>query len=103
MRVVLRSVVPTREDADQLQSSMRAFLDSVRIRADIEVIVPEPGQAIASLIRLHSRNARLVLLGLPQVPSGQELGHAERMLAMVEGLPPTLLVRNAGPFRGRLV
>ncbi len=103
VRVVLRSVVPTREDADQLQSSMRAFLDSVRIRADIEVIVPEPGQAIASLIRLHSRNARLVLLGLPQVPSGQELGHAERMLAMVEGLPPTLLVRNAGPFRGRLV
>lgn len=103
VRVVLRSIVPTQEEADTLQRSMRTFLESVRIRADIEVLVPEPGQAIPSLIHMHSRNARLVLLGLPVVPAGQELDHAERMLELVKGLPPTLLVRNAGPFRGRLV
>ncbi len=103
VRIVLRSIVPTQEDADQLQASMRAFLSTIRIHAEMEVLVPEPGQAIGELIRQGSRNARLVLLGLPEVPPDEELAHAERMLSLVEGLPPTLLVRNAGPFRGRLV
>jgi hypothetical protein len=82
---------------------MEAFLARVRIPALMEVLVPEPGQDIGDLIRRGSRNARLVLLGLPEVPAGEELAHAERMLSLVVGLPPTLLVRNAGPFRGRLV
>ncbi len=103
VRIVLRSIVATQQEAEQLTASMRAFLDSVRIAAEMDVIVPEPGQAIGDLIRQGSRNARLVLLGLPEVPPGEELVHAERMLSLVEGLPPTMLVRNAGPFRGRLV
>ena len=82
---------------------MKAFLARVRIRAEMDVMVPEPGQSIGELIQHGSRNARLVLLGLPEVPAGEELEHATRMLSLVEGLPPTLLVRNAGPFRGRLV
>ena len=103
VRIVLRSIVPTKEDADRLKESMQAFLARVRIPAQMEVLVPEPGQQITELIRGGSRNARLVLLGLPEVPAGEELAHARRMLALVEDLPPTLLVRNAGPFRGRLV
>ncbi len=103
VRIVLRSIVPTQEDAEQLRASMQAFLASVRIHAAMEVMVPEPGQGISDLIREGSRNARLVLLGMPEVPAGEELAHAERMLSLVRGLPPTLLVRNAGPFRGRLV
>ncbi len=103
VRIVLRSIVPTQEDAVQLHASMKAFLARVRIRAEMDVMVPEPGQSIGELIQHGSRNARLVLLGLPEVPAGEELEHATRMLSLVEGLPPTLLVRNAGPFRGRLV
>jgi potassium/chloride transporter 4/5/6 len=103
VRVVLRSIVPTQEDAAELRSSMKTFLARVRIRAEMDVIVPEPGQNIGELILTGSRNARLVLLGLPEVPAGEELTHAHRMLTLVAGLPPTLLVRNAGPFRGRLV
>ena len=103
VRIVLRSIVPTQQDAEHLQKSMKAFLASIRIQADMEVVVPEPGQNIGELIRQGSRNARLVLLGLPEVPAGEEQAHAERMLSLVEGLPPTLLVRNSGPFRGRLV
>jgi potassium/chloride transporter 4/5/6 len=103
VRIVLRSIVPTEEAAEQLRESMKAFLTSIRIPAEMDVIVPEPGQSIAELIREGSRNARLVLLGLPEVPAGEERDTAERLLSLVEGLPPTLLVRNAGPFRGRLV
>jgi len=103
VRVVLRSVVATAGEAAQVERSVESMLADIRIAARIEVLVPEPGQTPSDLIRHHSRNARLVLLGLPLVPPGQELAYAERMLELVRDLPPTLLVRNAGPFRGRLL
>lgn len=103
VRVVLRSIVPSAEAAEPLETCTRNLLAEIRIKADFEVIVPEPGEQIHELIQQHSRNARLVLMGLPGLASGEEPAMAERMLGLVAGLPPTLLVRNAGPFRGRLV
>jgi hypothetical protein len=55
------------------------------------------------LIRAHSLAADFVFLGMNIPEAGAESAYAERLSAILEGLPSTLVVRNAGEFRGRLV
>ena len=66
------------------------------------VVVPEGGSAI-DVIRESSQDADLVMLGMSVPEAGEEDDYAARLMALVEGLPSALLVRNAGPFRGSLI
>ena len=47
--------------------------------------------------------ADFVFLGMDTPEAGEEELYAARLLSLLDGLPSTLLVRNAGEFRGRLV
>ena len=60
-------------------------------------------EAIETCIQANSQDASLVFLGLPVPQAGEEALYAETLVKLVNGMPDTLLVRNAGPFRGRLV
>ena len=51
----------------------------------------------------RSRQADLVFLGLARAEPGTEEDIAARLITLVEGMPSVILVRNSGPFRGRLV
>ncbi|MBW2253584.1 MAG: Na-K-Cl cotransporter [Deltaproteobacteria bacterium] len=102
-RIVLKCVV---EDADSLarqEEEFRALLPEIRIEADVEVLLRPEGQSVTDLIRDHSKGARLVFLGMSVARAGEEEDYATTLMAFLEGLPETVLVRNAGPFRGRLV
>ena len=79
------------------------MLPATRIEASVEVLVRPPEVTIPALIHRHSQGAALVFLGLPLAAAGEEDAVADRLLRLLVGMPPTLLVRNAGPFRGRLV
>jgi hypothetical protein len=67
------------------------------------VVVRPAGASVADVIRSESQAARLVFLGMVPPPVGGERAAAEGLLDLLRGLPTTVLVRNSGPFRGRLV
>lgn len=102
-RIVLRSVAETAEEARQREAEFADLLPAIRIDADVEVVVRPPGGNVADLLRAHSRDARLVFLGMRIAAAGEEEAYGAELARLVEGLPSTVLVRNAGPFRGRLV
>ncbi|MEC9466053.1 MAG: amino acid permease [Myxococcota bacterium] len=102
-RIILRSIVSTEDIAAERDHEFRAMLTDIRIPATVEVIVKDEDQSIETCIQAHSQDASLVFLGLPVPPAGEESLYAETLVKLVQGMPDTLLVRNAGPFRGRLV
>lgn len=102
-RITLVSVVPDEAAAAERKSQVEAGLAHTRIQAEVEAIVKPAGQSVTDLIHARSRDSDLVFLGLPLVQAGDEAVAAERLLHLVDGLPSTILVRSAGPFRGQLV
>lgn len=101
--LTLKSIVDSDDEAAERRREIGELLPEIRIDAHVEVIVNEWHESVPDLIRRHSRGMDLVFLGLPVPDPADELAVAERMIALVEGLPEVLLVHNAGPFRGRLV
>ena len=82
---------------------MRGLLKSGRITASVEVLVQDPVISVVDTIHVRSRDAALVFLGLADVAEGEERAYADAVLTLVDELPRAILVRNGGPFRGRLV
>ena len=102
-RITLVSIVADADAAAERKKQVETGLEHTRIQASVEAIVKPAGQSVTDLIHERSRNCDLVFLGLPLVSAGDEAVAAERLLHLVDGLPSTVLVRSAGPFRGQLV
>ncbi|MGC6493553.1 MAG: Na-K-Cl cotransporter [Myxococcota bacterium] len=97
------TVVENSAAAQEWMASAEALATQIRMKVETRAYVPEAGEGVSSVIRKHSMDASLVMLGLPLATPGEEAAVASRTLVMTEGLPDVLLVRNGGPFRGRLV
>ena len=97
------SIVADADAAAERKKQVETGLEHTRIQASVEAIVKPAGQSVTDLIHERSRNCDLVFLGLPLVSAGDEAVAAARLLHLVDGLPSTVLVRSAGPFRGQLV
>lgn len=102
-RVVLKTVAADDEEASLRAEEFRSMLEDIRIKAHVSVVVRPAGASVADVIRSESQAARLVFLGMVPPPVGGERAAAEGLLDLLRGLPTTVLVRNSGPFRGRLV
>ena len=79
------------------------MLEDIRITATVEVIVRLENTPLETTIQDHSQQARLVFLGLSLPSDGAESTYTKTLIKLTENLPSTLLVRNAGQFRGSLL
>lgn len=102
-RIVLKAVVDDQETRRARQREFAAMLPEIRVDVEVDVLLRGREESVHEVIRAHSAGARLVLLGLGAGEPGTQRGAAEALVRLVDGLPDALLVRNAGPFRGRLV
>lgn len=101
--ITLVSIVEREEDAEPFRRRVGTLLADSNIDTAVEALVRPPERSVNEVMFERSRTASLVFLGLPIVPPGQEEAAAASLVALVEGLPSAILVRNSSPFRGRLV
>jgi potassium/chloride transporter 4/5/6 len=102
-KIALQCVVPDTNTAVSVSEEFEEMLKESRIDAVVNVIVNSSGEAVPQIIRRHSQGARLVFMGLPVAQEESVLSYAQDIHALVSDLPDTVLVRNSGPFRGRLI
>lgn len=67
------------------------------------MIVRDPARSIDDIIKTHSRNSDMVVMGLMIPREGNEEAYADRLIVLNQGLRSTIFVRNASPFQGRLI
>jgi hypothetical protein len=85
------------------RKTLKAICDGTRIGARVEVVLQLEGQTVQETIHAHSKSASLVFLGLGFPEEGEEEAFGQRLKELVEPLPRVVLVRNSGPFRGKLI
>ncbi len=102
-RITLASITHDPAAVAGLEADLNQLLENGRISASVEVLVQEPYVSVLDTIHVRSRGAAVVFLGLAEVREGDEPAYAESVLKLVSELPSVILVRNGGPFQGRLV
>ncbi len=100
----IKTIATDATKRDQLARKLESIIESSRIKATPEVIVPETDEMrIQDVIQKHSHDADLVFLGLAIPKAGEEEAYMERMSSFLTGLPTTLLVRNARQYVGKMI
>jgi len=89
--------------AERTRNFLRQLIPQIRINAEINVQIREPGSSLRETMQRDSANADLVLLGLACPDEGKEAEYAERLDELTEGLPSCFLVHNGSLFIGELV
>jgi hypothetical protein len=102
-RIVLKSVCANEEEAQLRRKEFETMLPEIRMEVEVDIVVREDSEETVEIIRTQSREAQFVFLGLRLPEPGDEEAYAERIAGLLDGMPDTCLVRNAGRFRGRLV
>ncbi len=102
-RIQLKSVVDDDAQGAERSRELDQLLPEVRIDVSVHVIEKPAERPVRQVIAEHSRDADLVMLGLGTPAEGESVAYAERLLGLLEELPATLLVRNAGEFKGKLL
>ena len=102
-RLVLKSVADDEQMAEEVRGAFSSMLPDLRMDVRLEVILKPADQTHREVIREASKDADMVFLGMAVPGVGIERTYAESLMGLLEGLPSTILVRNASRFNGRLV
>jgi hypothetical protein len=101
--LVLKSVADDEAAGEAVHRAFESMFPDLRMDVRLEVILRPTDQTHVDVIREASQNADLVFLGMAVPEAGSELQYAENLLTLLDGLPSTILVRNASRFHGRLI
>jgi len=101
--ITIKTAVNSLEEVQEARDSLELVCEETRIDADVVVVVRREGEGVQQTIRRHSAEGTMVMLGLGIPSLGGEESFGERMTDLVEGLPNVILVRNSGPFKGKLI
>ena len=101
--IVVHSLANDPAMLENTRAALDRMLAESRIPARTEVTLRPRDRSVTDVIHELSADADVVFLGLAEPPPGEEAAYAARLETLVEGLPTALLVRNAGPFAGRLL
>jgi len=102
-RITIKSVAFNEVMRDEISESLDAMIPETRISARRDVILKTDDRPIFEVIHEESRRADLVFMGLAVPDSGEEDAYAERIDALIEGIPRVILVKNSSPFSGELI
>ena len=102
-KIRIKSIATSEMMAERNTILLNRMIQSARLRARADVLLKPSDRTVSSVIKEHSADADVVLMGLRANEPGDEAEYAERLMRLMEGLPTVILVRNAGVFRGRLL
>ena len=102
-KVRIMSLATTPLIQEKNEKFLEELVDEIRIDAEIKVLLKDPDEKVAEVIRRESKDAEVVMLGLATPERGKETEYAERLEALSEGLSNVFFVKNASLFVGDLV
>jgi amino acid transporter len=101
--ITLKTIVQDEAEILDRRRALKDICEGTRIGAKVEVVLQQKGESVLDTIHGNSQKASLVFLGLGLPEAGKEAEFGARLKEMVDGLDRVVLVRNSGPFRGKLI
>lgn len=94
VRLRLLRHVENDSEVKEVRQELAAILAEGRIEADIAV--PVSAAPFIDVFRTHSMSAAMTVLGLNRVAESVQEGFFDAMEALLEGMPPSLLICSSG-------
>jgi len=95
-RVRLLRVVNSEAAIADTREHMQSVIDNVRIHAEPSVIIRDrPDVSIAEIIRRHSHDADLTIIGMHLPTPEEDVAYSQRLNTLIEAVGTVLIVRNA--------
>jgi hypothetical protein len=102
-RIFLRTLIEHQDRYEHAEKRLRNLIGDVRIKAEVDVVCRPPDSNFAETMHRESGDTDVVFLGLT-MPEDDEIGeYAGRLLELATGPSSYIMVRNAGPYRGKLI
>ncbi len=102
-RIFLRTMIRSRDAYESGLEKLRILIRETRINAEVDVIVPQQEATFSQTMHEKSKDTDVVFLGL-KMPKEDEIGtYAQTLLKLAVGPASYILVRNTGPYRGKLI
>ena len=92
-KVRVIKVVDTEGRRKIAERNIQQKLIDARLEASVKVIINDIKEPVSEIIKRESKNASLVILGLPVPKRGTDEDLKEKVNNLISGLPTTLLVR----------
>ena len=102
-QITVRTIVTRETELEEMKARLNELVGEVRIDAAADVIVKENGKTFVEMMHQASRGSDVVFIGLNVPEAGDELVYAQRLFAIADGFPATVLVRNCEHFAGQLI
>ncbi len=97
IRIIL--VNNTGEDQQLIKKRIEHLIISFRVSADVFIINNyTENKSIFDLMKIHSGNTDLIMLGIPDVKEGEEMSFVKNVNNLVDVLGTTLLVKASSEF-----
>jgi hypothetical protein len=102
-RIFLRTLVEHKDMYEHAEQRLSNLIADVRIRAEVDIVRKPPESTFAETMHRESEDTDVVFLGLT-MPKDEEIEeYAGRLLELAAGPSSYIMVRNAGPYRGKLI
>jgi hypothetical protein len=101
--IVLRTIVQSKRERQPMAKKLDELISDVRIKSRAEVLVRPPEMAFSEVFNSVSQKVGVSFLGLKIPDPGEETDYASRLNQLADGRQTIILVRNAGPFAGKLI
>ncbi|MFC1824509.1 hypothetical protein ACFL9T_17525 [Thermodesulfobacteriota bacterium] len=96
-------MIQRQDDYESTSEKLKLSISETRISAEADVIVKPVENTFAQTMHQESQDTDVVFLGL-KMPADDEIeGYAQTLLELAVGSASHIMVRNAGPYRGKLI
>ena len=86
-KIHIKSIATSEMMAERNTLLLNRMIQSARIRARVDILNKAADRTVSSIIKEHSADADVVLMGLRANDPGDEAEYAQRLERMMEGLP----------------
>jgi len=102
-RIMIRSIVDSENEREQMTRSLSSIIPETRIKAMAEIIIKPVESTVIEVMHNYSKMSDVVFLGLKDPDPGTEFDYASWLIELTSKFKMTILVRNAGEFAGNLI
>jgi hypothetical protein len=101
--IYMRTIINNEKNREKMRERFKSIIADVRIQAEPDLIVNNEDLGFAEIMNRESKNTDVSFLGLklPEEDGLEE--YAESLFEMARGNSSFIFVRNASPYRGKLI
>lgn len=102
-KIMVRSIVETKQEHDHINSNLSDLIPEARIQAETEIIFKPDNQTTTETMRANSQHTDVAFLGMKDPKPGAESDYARQLIELANGFKTSIFVRNASEFAGHLI